>query len=72
MMGGMAQRIITTLVDDLDGTDIPRGLGETVRVGIDGRNYEIDLTDENAEVLREKLKPFVAAARRVAPTSWRR
>ena len=39
--GCMATRTITTLVDDLDGSDIPRGLGETVRFGIDGENYEI-------------------------------
>jgi hypothetical protein len=61
----MATRITTVLVDDLDGTDIPRGLGVTVRFGIDGRNYEIDLTDENAESLRGALGPFMAAGRRV-------
>lgn len=64
----MAQRIITTLIDDLDGTDIPRGLGETVRFGIDGRNYEVDLTDDNAQALREALQPYTEAGRRIEPT----
>lgn len=68
----MAQRIITTLIDDLDGTDIPRGLGETVRFGIDGRSYEIDLTDENAEVLRELLRAYLQAGRKVTATPSRR
>lgn len=61
----MATRTITTLVDDLDGSDIPRGLGETVRFGIDGENYEIDLTDDNAAALRETLASYVEAARPV-------
>jgi len=41
----MAQRISTTLIDDLDGTELERGSGETVRFGIDGRVWEIDLSD---------------------------
>ena len=61
-------RRITTLVDDLDDTDIPRGLGETVRFGIDGRNFEIDLTDDNAQALREALQPYTEAGRRIVPT----
>ncbi|WP_200936392.1 MULTISPECIES: Lsr2 family protein [unclassified Plantibacter] len=69
----MATRTITTLIDDLDGSDIPRGLGETVRFGIDGENYEIDLTDENAAALRETLSAYVEAARPiVAAASLRR
>ncbi|MGG7450147.1 histone-like nucleoid-structuring protein Lsr2 [Plantibacter auratus] len=69
----MATRTITTLVDDLDGSDIPRGLGETVRFGIDGENYEIDLTDDNAAALRETLASYVEAARSViASASLRR
>lgn len=63
----MATRIITTLVDDLDGTDVPRGLGETVRFGIDGRDYEIDLTSQNAATLREVLLPYTVAGRRNVP-----
>lgn len=69
----MATRTITTLIDDLDGSDIPRGLGETVRFGIDGENYEIDLTDDNAAALREMLSAYVEAARPVvAAASLRR
>lgn len=53
----MAQRTITTLVDDLDGSELERGSGETVRFGVDGRTYEIDLSDDNAAALREVLQP---------------
>lgn len=60
----MAQRIIHQLVDDLDGTVLEVGEGETVRFGIDGRGYEIDLSPANAEQLHEALAPFIAAGRK--------
>jgi hypothetical protein len=48
------------LIDDLDGEIAD----ETVEFGVDGKNYEIDLSKENASKLRESLASFVAAARR--------
>lgn len=68
----MAQRTITTLVDDLDGTDLKRGSGETMRFGIDGRTYEIDLSNDNAAALRDALRQYMEAGRRIAPTRSRR
>lgn len=70
--GDMAQRTITTLVDDLDGTDLERGSGETILFGVDGRDYEIDLSDDNAQALRETLRPYVEAGRRVVRIRSRR
>ena len=57
----MAQRVSITLVDDLDGTEA----SETVAFGLDGSNYEIDLSDQNAKELRTRLEEFVAVARKV-------
>jgi hypothetical protein len=68
----MAQRTVTTLVDDLDGTDLEGGSGETVRFGVDGRAYEIDLSDDNAAALREALQPYTEAGRRTVPARPRR
>jgi hypothetical protein len=48
------------LVDDLDG-DVA---DETVEFGVDGKNYEIDLSTANAKKLRDALAEFVASARR--------
>lgn len=47
------------LEDDIDGgtADV------TVSFGLDGKAYEIDLSSDNAEQLREALQPYVAAAR---------
>jgi hypothetical protein len=48
------------LVDDLDG----EVADETVEFGVDGKNYEIDLSTANAKRLRDALAEFVASARR--------
>ncbi len=56
----MAQKVTVTLVDDLDGSEAE----ETVEFGLDGANYQIDLSEENAERLREALAEYVDHARR--------
>jgi hypothetical protein len=57
----MATHTTTILVDDLDGGEA----AETVRFGLDGRDYDIDLSDVNAKTIRDTLAPFVANARKV-------
>ena len=56
----MAQRVQVELVDDLNG----EVADETVRFGVDGTEYEIDLTTENAEKLRSTLSEYVDKARK--------
>jgi nucleoid-associated protein Lsr2 len=55
----MAQKVVVSLVDDLAGGTAE----ETVAFGLDGRDYEIDLSSANASKLREAVATFVAAAR---------
>jgi hypothetical protein len=62
----MARRIVHQLVDDLDGSLLEVGEGETVLFSLDGIAYEIDLTDENAAALRAALDRFISAARPVS------
>jgi hypothetical protein len=58
----MAKETITKLVDDLDG-----GVAhETVRFGLDGQQYEIDLSTKNAKKLRSELAAFVEHATRIS------
>lgn len=57
----MAQRVQVILEDDIDGTSA----NETIRFGIDGVDYEIDLSDTNADKLRDALAPWVGHARKV-------
>jgi nucleoid-associated protein Lsr2 len=56
----MAQKIQTVFVDDLDGSEAEG----TVRFGLDGAEYEIDLNADHAQALRETLAPYVRSARR--------
>ncbi|WP_420367000.1 histone-like nucleoid-structuring protein Lsr2 [Curtobacterium sp. L1-20] len=67
----MAQKVTTHLVDDLTGDTIDDGKGRTVTFGFDGAHYEIDLTDDNADALREAFSDYVAAARKVSGRSGR-
>jgi hypothetical protein len=56
----MARQTTVRFVDDLDGSEATG----TVEFGLEGRSYEIDLSDENAKKLREALASFVDAARK--------
>ncbi|SDM66335.1 Lsr2 protein [Geodermatophilus siccatus] len=58
----MATKTSVVLVDDL--TD--EAADTTVRFGLDGRDYEIDLTEANASELREVLSRYVKAARKLS------
>jgi hypothetical protein len=58
----VAQKIQTLFIDDLDGSEAEG----TVRFGLDGAEYEIDLNAKHADSLRAALSPYVAAARRSA------
>jgi hypothetical protein len=64
-IGNMAQRVVVELVDDLDGSVLKEGAGETVTFSLDGRDYEIDLKTTNAKALRKALEPYVSVASRV-------
>ncbi|WP_111467087.1 histone-like nucleoid-structuring protein Lsr2 [Microbacterium suaedae] len=57
------KRTVHLVIDDLDGSTLPAGEGETLEFGIDGASYEIDLGARNAAALRSALDPFVEAAR---------
>lgn len=64
----MARKIVHQLIDDINGTVLEPGSGQTVLFSLDGIAYEIDLTDENAEALRGALSAYVAAGRAVSGT----
>lgn len=61
----VAQQVKVILVDDLEGGHAE----ETVKFGIDGATYEIDLNQANADRLRDSLAPFVGAARKASNRS---
>jgi hypothetical protein len=57
----VATRRVVTRADDLDGSPD----AHTVRFGLDGQAYEIDLADSHANQFRELLAPYVSAGRRL-------
>jgi hypothetical protein len=58
---GVAQKITVALEDDMDGGPA----NETMRFGLDGSDYEIDLSKKNADRFRKAVTPFIGHARRV-------
>jgi hypothetical protein len=56
----MARKTVITLEDDLDGSEA----SETVQFAIDGTEYEIDLSEEHANELRQVIGRFTGAARK--------
>ena len=56
----MAQKIQTLYIDDIDGSDAQG----TVRFGLDGTGYEIDLSAAHSQALRESLQRFITHARK--------
>jgi Lsr2 len=57
----MAQKIQTFFVDDLDGSEAEG----TVLFGLDGTQYEIDLSTSHAKELRTALARYTDAGRKV-------
>ena len=63
----MAQKVQTLYIDDIDGSKA----AATVRFGLDGADYEIDLSVAHSEELHKALALYVAHARKVGGTSKR-
>jgi hypothetical protein len=59
----MARRQSVSLTDDLDGSKAV----ETIRFGLDGISYEIDLNRKHAGNLRKSLGEFVEHGRKAQP-----
>ncbi len=61
-LGHMAKKTTVVLVDDLSGDPADT----TIRFGLDSREYELDLTDGNAQELRGLFNRYISAARKVS------
>src|ERR1700733_12500320 len=57
----MASRTTVELLDDVDG----KPAAETLSFGLDGHEYEIDLTEKNAKAFRKAFAAWIGPARRV-------
>ena len=64
----MATKVSVALEDDLDGGPA----AETVRFGLGGTDYEIDLNAMNAKEFRDQLARYIEHARRAGSGPRRR
>ena len=60
----MAQKVQTVLVSDLTGKELGED-GQTVKFGFLGAEYEIDLSQREAEEFANVIQKYTDAARRV-------
>ena len=54
----MAKKVVVQLIDDIDGSVAE----ETVQFSVDGTNYEVDLSAENAQKLRDDFARWIQVA----------
>lgn len=63
----MAQKIRTLYIDDIDGGEAEG----TVRFGLDGAEYEIDLSTTHSNELRTALGAYITHARKLGRSTRR-
>ena|SRR5436190_84380 len=68
MEAKLATKIAVELEDDLEGGPAD----ETVRFGLDGSEYEIDLNKKNIRAFRKQVAPYVERARKAGRGPRRR
>jgi len=68
MEATMAQRVSVELEDDIDGGPAD----ETLRFGLGGMDYEIDLSTKNASTFRQQIAPYIEHARKAGRGQRRR
>jgi len=64
----MAQHFQATYIDDIDGADLGQN-ANTLVFAFDGKEYSIDLSDDNADTFRKVMDPYITAGRRVTGKS---
>lgn len=68
----MAKQYVVELTDDIDGTIIAEGTGESIDFSVDGVDYSIDLKGKNASEFRRTLDYYIGYAERVGGRKRRR
>lgn len=61
----MARKQYITMVDDLTGNELGEGEHQTITYSVDGTTYEVDLSHENARIMRDELGKYLAVSRTV-------
>ncbi|MFS0886512.1 histone-like nucleoid-structuring protein Lsr2 [Aeromicrobium sp. 179-A 4D2 NHS] len=67
---GIQTKTITEITDDFDGEPLPEGT-QPFRLAYDGKEWDVYLSDKNADTLRKTLAEYTDNATRVYRTSRR-
>lgn len=61
---GIQTKTITEVTDDFDGKPLPEGT-QPIRIAYDGKEWDVYLSDDNADKLRRTLAEYTDDAERV-------
>lgn len=67
----MARREVTQFFDDLDNSPLTEEQLTVIRFSVDGKEYLLDVSKENAEKFHAAMDPFIKAAHRPAKKETR-
>ena len=62
----MARQTIELLIDDLDGSRLDEGQGDTVTFAFQGAEYTIDLSQKHVDEFHDAMAKYIAAAQKVS------
>src|ERR687889_210929 len=62
----MARQTAELLIDDLDGSRLQEGEGDTITFAYQGAEYTIDLSQEHVDEFHDALAKYIAAAQKVS------
>jgi hypothetical protein len=62
----MARQTIELLIDDLDGSRLQEGEGDTVTFAYQGAEYTIDLSQQHVDEFQDAMARYIAAAQKVS------
>lgn len=64
ILDAMAQKFHVRYLDDIYGTDLGDH-ANTISFAVEGKEYSIDLSDDNVQAFREAVAPYIEAGHRV-------
>ena len=62
----MARQTVELLIDDLDGSRLEEGEGDTITFGYQGAEYTIDLSQQHVDEFHNALAKYIGAAQKVS------
>jgi hypothetical protein len=62
----MARQTVELLIDDIDGSRLEEGEGDTITFAYQGAEYTIDLSQQHVDEFHDALAKYIAAAQKIS------